>query len=340
MQHKQWHDNDSPFIAAHEQPAVIIDLASQRGIDVNRVLKGSRLFYEDVLQGNACISINQFFHIIQNANHLIPGDDLSFRFGHLILPGNSSCYSTAFHNAPNLQAAIECLIDFSIKLTPLLRPRIILDDKYCYLHWLGAFANREQKRFAIEATYNALTSASRWLSGQRLPWYYFFSDDQPSHQEQYDVHFGSRVKFNAHIDMMRIERRHLTQAWPKSSQTSFQMAYSQGLQEYAELDWQVGFIEYLYQFLWDNAQTAPSLELVAEHLCMSPATLKRRLKSHSISFQKIFDLVRKHLSMYLFSVKGFNNEEVAEYLRFHDVNNFRRSFKRWTGLTPSEFRQA
>ena len=42
---------------------------------------------------------------------------------------------------------------------------------------------------------------------------------------------------------------------------------------------------------------------------------------------------------YLYRVKGYSNEEVAAYLQFNDSTNFRRSFKRWTGLSPSALRQ-
>jgi len=34
-----------------------------------------------------------------------------------------------------------------------------------------------------------------------------------------------------------------------------------------------------------------------------------------------------------------NNEQVAAHLHFNDITNFRRAFKRWTGLTPSDSRQ-
>ncbi|RMR03465.1 AraC family transcriptional regulator, partial [Pseudomonas syringae pv. primulae] len=34
-------------------------------------------------------------------------------------------------------------------------------------------------------------------------------------------------------------------------------------------------------------------------------------------------------------IKGMSNEAVADYLNFNDPANFRRSFKRWTGSTPT-----
>ncbi|MOA47520.1 HTH-type transcriptional regulator GadX [compost metagenome] len=72
---------------------------------------------------------------------------------------------------------------------------------------------------------------------------------------------------------------------------------------------------------------------------MSPATLKRKLHKHGTHYQEQRDLVRKHVALYLYRIKGYSNEEVAAYLHFHDATNFRRSFKRWTGLSPSALRQ-
>jgi AraC-like DNA-binding protein len=37
-------------------------------------------------------------------------------------------------------------------------------------------------------------------------------------------------------------------------------------------------------------------------------------------------------------MRRYDNEAAAAYLGFHDATNFRRSFKRWTGQTPSLLR--
>ena len=78
---------------------------------------------------------------------------------------------------------------------------------------------------------------------------------------------------------------------------------------------------------------------MANALGMSPSTLKRKLHKHGTHFQEQLDLARKHMALYLYQIKGQSNDEVAAYLQFHDATNFRRSFKRWTGLAPSAMRQ-
>ena len=49
-------------------------------------------------------------------------------------------------------------------------------------------------------------------------------------------------------------------------------------------------------------------------------------------FQAELDQVRTHVALWMFHAQGADNEAVARYLGFHDAANFRRSFKRWTGV--------
>ena len=54
---------------------------------------------------------------------------------------------------------------------------------------------------------------------------------------------------------------------------------------------------------------------------------------------KIGRVVKVQVALYLYQVKGYSNDQVASHLHFHDATNFRRSFKRWTGVPPSALRR-
>ena len=67
----RWYEADSRFIAGHYQPATLIDLALSRDIDSHRLLRGTGLFYEDIVAGHTRLSPQQCFALIANAQRLL-----------------------------------------------------------------------------------------------------------------------------------------------------------------------------------------------------------------------------------------------------------------------------
>ena len=133
-----WYERDSRFIAAHQQPACLIDLCLSRGIDSHRLLRGTGLFHADILAGNTLISPEQFLLLIDNAQRLLDADDSSFLFGQRLLPGHHGAASQALALAGNLQQALELLGELRALLAPLLSPRLLLDEHYAYVYWLDS----------------------------------------------------------------------------------------------------------------------------------------------------------------------------------------------------------
>lgn len=75
---------------------------------------------------------------------------------------------------------------------------------------------------------------------------------------------------------------------------------------------------------------------VAQQLHCSERTLQRQLKSHGLNFQVIVDEYRLEKSQaYLRQGKRFS--EIAERLNYADQSAFSRAFKRWSGLTPTQY---
>lgn len=83
---------------------------------------------------------------------------------------------------------------------------------------------------------------------------------------------------------------------------------------------------------------SPRREMVAERLGISPSTLDRRLKQAELTWQQIVDGIRAQLAVEYLSDPTLTVSSVAEKLGFSDTRAFQRRFKRWTGMTPTEFR--
>lgn len=330
------YECDTRFIAAHHQPAVLIDLALSRGQDSHKLLRGTGLFYEDITCGGAQLSPAQFFTLIANARRLLDADDSSFLFGQRLLPGHYGEASHALSHACNLLQALERLQRLRSLLSPLLTPRLLFDEHQAHLYWLDCCGAGEQWPFLAEAGVTSVVAMSRQLAGKRLPWRFHFDFAQPRHIEQYWVHLGEALTFDSQMTMMSLPYSCLHEAWPHASATAGHVAEQNSL---AGLAWRSSFIDELYDYLHVHIRDPLNLERVAQAFGLSPATLKRKLQKHGTHFQAELDRVRKHVALYLYQTRGFTNEEVAAYLRFNDTANFRRSFKRWTGVVPSGLRQ-
>lgn len=92
------------------------------------------------------------------------------------------------------------------------------------------------------------------------------------------------------------------------------------------------------QRLADCEGRYPSLDEVANEQNMSARTLIRRLHDEGTTYQQLLDDVREELACWLLLQTPLSVEAIAERLGYGDTSNFSRTFRRWVGMTPREFR--
>jgi AraC-like DNA-binding protein len=86
-------------------------------------------------------------------------------------------------------------------------------------------------------------------------------------------------------------------------------------------------------------QEAPSLQTIADASGMHLRTLQRRLKDYGCTFSSIFDRVRYQKAEELLSDREIKITDIAFELGYNDGAHFSRAFKRWSGLSPKQYRQ-
>jgi len=77
---------------------------------------------------------------------------------------------------------------------------------------------------------------------------------------------------------------------------------------------------------------------VARELHMTGRTLQRQLKAEGTSYKQLLDEVRRDLASRYVGEPHVPLYEVTYLLGFSEPSNFSRAFKRWTGMTPHEYR--
>ncbi len=85
---------------------------------------------------------------------------------------------------------------------------------------------------------------------------------------------------------------------------------------------------------------APDLALVAKAMGQSARTLQRRLTEKGTSFQRELDAARRDLAQALVADARLPLGEITFRLGYAEVSAFLKAFKRWTGSTPTRFRQS
>ena len=78
---------------------------------------------------------------------------------------------------------------------------------------------------------------------------------------------------------------------------------------------------------------------VAKRVNMSVTSLHRKLSQEGSSFQKLKDETRMEAAILYLGSPEMSTSDVAEMLGFDDPSTFNRSFKKWTGLPPGEYRK-
>ncbi len=79
-------------------------------------------------------------------------------------------------------------------------------------------------------------------------------------------------------------------------------------------------------------------ESVAERLGMSCTTLRRRLRADHTNYQFLLDRARQYRCEQKLSDVWLPGKCLADELGYLEVNSFYRAFRRWTGVSYSEYK--
>ncbi len=97
-------------------------------------------------------------------------------------------------------------------------------------------------------------------------------------------------------------------------------------------------IERLFESTQKNL--VPSMKLLSKMTGMSSSSLQRKLAKEDTAFVEILDQWRFKRALQMLSDPAMRIKDISEQLRYANVPNFERAFRRWTNTTPRRYREA
>ena len=202
------------------------------------------------------------------------------------------------------------------------------------IHLSGVEASRQIYDIAIAVGCNIM----RGLCGRGWnPAEVLLSTRQPQNLAPYRRFFRAPIRFNADQCAMVFPTRWLDHQVPSADALLHRHLEREAVELHKLRNTDI--VDNLHRLLRRSLTTRQCTATdIARQLHIHERTLNRRLQEAGTSFRHELDFVRYEMARQFLAESAIPIAKIATALNYADVSAFNRAFKRWTGMTPSQWR--
>lgn len=245
----------------------------------------------------------------------------------------------AITNANDAEQALNLFQEYTEIFIPGFDFSIHYSEKYLDIEILPLANFKKLESTFIELIFGAFDFYGK-RSGFDIQAELYCSHDILAYKDQLEHQFDSPVYSLSPINKIRIPRAVLTQK-VKNPNSSMQAFYIAQLNIEKEKHEQQSFISFqARRIMYYSGKKGIFLnrDQLADQLSCSHRTLTRKLKSEGVSFQQLLDEVRFSMAKQILCQSSKSTKQVASFIGINNSAVFCRAFKKWSGMTPSEYR--
>jgi AraC-like DNA-binding protein len=289
----------------------------------------------------AYLTMSEFKQVITLAYEHSNCPHLGLVVGQSLSIVNHGFLGYAAMSSPDLGTAIHIVLSYLNTRTRLLRVELYpSSNDMAYLHLVPRSSDALVVRFITEMALIHLIRMRAFLLGTLEPCPGIeLSYAKPTYSEYYEELFQTQIVFNVKQSMIWIRARELSYPLNYADDVSFQLAKTQLQQLSHGLSANDDLPSKIKSILLNGHLNHLCMDEVASTLCLTSRTLRRHLQKLDISYQELLDEVRQKKAISLLLNNSLALTEICFLLGFYDASGFSKAFKRWTGHTPTEYRE-
>lgn len=312
------------------------------GIDMEYVYRTILVNCPELVARKPILSIDQVSALKNKLCDLLGMPHLGLALGKQVrsaafLPPGSALYR---EHQPTFKTLLQSMITTINATYPTVSLRYLETDHVAGLQVTAHEPDAASKRMAVETVMVNVSNHFPVFLGEAVgPECMTFDYGRPSYAGQYDQYFSCDLKFGAEHSAILIPKEllHMNIAITESSYACVRDLYLSGSNLPAKLS---SLSKRLHTYLADIRveDGFPTLDVAADHLCISPRTLRRHLNMLNTSYFEEIQAYRKQSAIHLLLNTRYSITDIALQLGFYDSSAFNNAFKKWMGRTPRQFR--
>ncbi len=327
---------DKVLLMRHQVPD-LLEMAKRRGACGTQLLSGTRLFEHDCQKPQYRIDAASWLKLVANCQQL-PSPELPFLTASALLQNSYLALCQLINASGNLRQALAQLLYFRQQLVPYLYVQLQTGPHSTRIEIRPGIGLGAQQQFIVEIWLSLILQLIRHQLGSCHGTVIYLRCPASKTAYAFQTLWQTDVRYQQTFNGIEIATPLWRQPFLQADAEAFQNARRICRQQQRLLPKRPGVLEFAGKALRRALPQLLSPEQLAGAMALSPSALKRLLAQHQTSYSQLLDEVRNQLAVSLLTQHELSNKQLAERLGYSDEHNFRRAFKRWTGLIPSLFR--
>ncbi|MFC4699513.1 helix-turn-helix domain-containing protein [Glaciecola siphonariae] len=318
----------------------LFNVLNDHAVPLDKWLAEHRLDKAKLMQPGANISTAQFDALIHTVLMKTELQHLGLLVGQRLQIAHHGAFGLGILNCSSIRQIVDFVQAYLITRIPFIEISAYEENDEIVIlandvHWQGAM-----HRFVIEVVSLAMLNLFLALK-QRHPDIninrLFFDFDKPQYHSKYQMFAPAQIEFNHGFCGLAFDMKWADFVLKDVDPMSFEQAKIMCDLEKRKLSEHMSVAGRVRQCVVSKEGELPTLQSVASELHMSARTLHRELSREGTSFKELLEQYQAKKAREYLLAYGYSVSKTAMLLGYSDTANFRRAFKRWYQLTPSEY---
>jgi AraC-like DNA-binding protein len=312
---------------------------ADQGVDRAHFLRRAGIAPDLLADGEARLSIADYTRALDAALELSSDPVFGLHVGERLNPQMFDVLGHMAHHATTLRESIQTIVDYSQLAAEGYGPELREHGSTASLRFPALTGDWPVVRFTAEFALCAWLRTPRVFVGEHAwPSQVCFTYPAPREGEEYQRVFEGRACFKQPFTGVVFSREWLDVTQLYASPDLFELLKSRADGMLGRLE-RRALSQRVEQLLAaHDPRVAPHVADLARSLDMSERSLRRRLSEEGTSYGELLERARISAAKRLLERPRASIQETAYALGFAAPNAFHRAFKRWTGLTPRQYR--